>query len=704
MAALRSPGKLARLFFWPVYFFTEKVRFARSLLLLVLLIPDGYVAYMLVRATTDSVEFSAKESDGVTWIAPARALLATVQRMRVIDHPGTEGGPEVSALMVTAEQQLAAVDAVDAKLGGPNHLDTAAGWAKTKDLWAVIKKGGFADAAARDKAFTDFTGQLANEMIVNEAGNNSNLILDPDLDSYWMMDAYVFKLPTLGEVVANAAIQSQGLVSGGTISNDDRADLASTLGQINSTSSDLINVDLHTALADNEKYNEGREGNKRLRPLEPKFNELTAALHAFTDLLKDKIVHPATPSISTKEIATRAAALIDQIQELQVLTAPELDRLCVERANRYRDQRLIGILVFIGAALLISYVFNGFTSSVRASQAILEEEHERQSEDIRNLLDVVSRAADGDLKARAKVGDGVLGNVSDAFNQMMESWQELIGAITHQLDRTSQAVDELVKSSAAMASGASNQAESVSAASGQIQRMSIEIGRVSGNAAHAATAAERTKESAQQGSESVTEVVQGMESLRSLVQAGAKKVKTLGDRSMEITSIVGTIAMISEQTNMLAINASIEAARAGEQGRGFSVVADEVRKLAERTAAATQEIDKLVKAIQVETAESVTAIERQTQVVEEEGKAVANAGNVLGRIREVSLQSSSLAADISTTARAHVDDARNVVGTMERISAIAKETEGQAQGSLKIVRGLGELSDELRVSVGKFKV
>ena len=118
---------------------------------------------------------------------------------------------------------------------------------------------------------------------------------------------------------------------------------------------------------------------------------------------------------------------------------------------------------------------------------------------------------------------------------------------------------------------------------------------------------------------------------RQNVQAGAKKMKNLGDRSMEITGIVGTISRISEQTNMLALNAAIEAARAGEHGRGFSVVAEEVRKLAERTADATQEIDKLVKAIHSETNETVAAIEQQTQVVEQESQLVSKAGESLVR-------------------------------------------------------------------------
>ena len=173
---------------------------------------------------------------------------------------------------------------------------------------------------------------------------------------------------------------------------------------------------------------------------------------------------------------------------------------------------------------------------------------------------------------------------------------------------------------------------------------------------------------------------------------------------MEITSIVGTIAKISEQTNMLALNAAIEAARAGEQGRGFSVVADEVRKLAERAAGATKEVDRLVRTIQSETGESVLAIERQTQVVEEEGRAVALAGGALDRIRDVSSRSSNLAADIAAVSRSQAGDAHAVAAMMQRISTIARDTENGAQGSLAIAQGLGELSEELRASIGRFKV
>ena len=112
------------------------------------------------------------------------------------------------------------------------------------------------------------------------------------------------------------------------------------------------------------------------------------------------------------------------------------------------------------------------------------------------------------------------------------------------------------------------------------------------------------------------DTLEGMQRIRSSVQATARKIKSLGDRSLEISEIINVINDITEQTNLLALNAAIEAARAGDAGRGFAVVADEVRKLAEHSRSATKDIAALIKAIQAETNEAVVVMEEGTKEVE----------------------------------------------------------------------------------------
>jgi len=372
---------------------------------------------------------------------------------------------------------------------------------------------------------------------------------------------------------------------------------------------------------------------------------------------------------------------------------------------------LVATALALGAGVLISRIVARTLSETRkalletgALKDRIEKDNLELQSNIMDLLTVVSDASDGNLTARAPITSGALGNVADAFNSLMEAQQQILSEVYKQVDQTNQVVRAIEQSSREMASGATNQANGVQIAQGLVQKMSAEIGRVSEGAARAVEAAKRTEESALEGTGVVQNVISGMGTLRANVQAGAKKMKNLGDRSMEITGIVGTINSISERTNMLALNAAIEAARAGEHGRGFSVVAEEVRKLAERTAVATQEIGRLVQTIHTETNETVSAIEQQTQVVEHESALVGQAGESLVRIRNVSAESASEVVDISKVALAQAKETSSVVRTMEEISAIARSTQEGAEATVVTITHLTELSNKLRGAINRFRV
>jgi twitching motility protein PilJ len=343
-------------------------------------------------------------------------------------------------------------------------------------------------------------------------------------------------------------------------------------------------------------------------------------------------------------------------------------------------------------------------SETRVLKDRIETDNAELQSNIMDLLQVVSDASDGNLTVRAPITAGALGNVADAFNSLMEAQQHILTDVYQQVDQTTSAVQEIQRASREMADGATNQASGVQAAQDLVQKMSTEIARVSDGASRAVEAARRTEESAAEGTNVVQNVISGMGTLRANVQAGAKKMKNLGDRSLEITTIVGTINSISERTNMLALNAAIEAARAGEHGRGFSVVAEEVRKLAERTATATQEIGRLVQSIHTETNETVGAIEEQTQVVEQESALVGQAGESLIRIRKVSAESAAVVVDISRVAQAQAKETTTVVRTMDEISAIARATQRGAEATVTTVVQLSQLSNKLQSAIQRFKV
>src|SRR5260221_4174713 len=143
-----------------------------------------------------------------------------------------------------------------------------------------------------------------------------------------------------------------------------------------------------------------------------------------------------------------------------------------------------------------------------------------------------------------------------------------------------------------------------------------------------------------------------MNEIREQIQVTSKRIKRLGESSQEIGEIVELISDITEQTNVLALNAAIQAASAGEAGRGFSVVAEEVQRLAERSAEATKQIAAIVKTIQSDTKDAVAAMERSTQGVVEGAKLSDATGQALKEIGDVSNQLSDLIQSYAREAQA----------------------------------------------------
>ncbi|MBV9658568.1 MAG: methyl-accepting chemotaxis protein [Verrucomicrobia bacterium] len=348
--------------------------------------------------------------------------------------------------------------------------------------------------------------------------------------------------------------------------------------------------------------------------------------------------------------------------------------------------------------------FNSMVEARIAAQRRAEAENDRLQQEISDLLVVVADAADGDMTVRAQVTEGALGNVADAFNLMIENIGELLHSVQSAAVRVNTAATDMQTSAEWLANGAAEQAGHIGYTTTAMQQMSENLHIVSLNAATANESADQARNAAETGDRAVREVVEGMARIRQAVQSGAKKIKRLGERSMEISSIVATIQAISAQTDMLALNASIEAARAGEEGRGFTIVAEEVRKLSERTTSAAGAIEKLINAIQSETGEAVTSMESQTAEVEHETAVVASAGQELERIRHAITETAIMIDVMSTSTKEQVGGAQQVVQAMHYVQAIAEQAQTGSAQTKDASGELARLAGRLARSIARFKV
>jgi twitching motility protein PilJ len=209
---------------------------------------------------------------------------------------------------------------------------------------------------------------------------------------------------------------------------------------------------------------------------------------------------------------------------------------------------------------------------------------------------------------------------------------------------------------------------------------------------------------ARQGADAVNNTIEGMNRIRDQVQETAKRIKRLGESSQQIGEIVQLIDDIADRTSILALNASIQAAMAGEAGRGFAVVAEEVERLAERSTNATKKIAGLVKAIQSETNEAVTAMEEGTREVVEGSKLANQAGQALSEIQNVSGRLAELIQSISQASRQQARVSESVAKSMTQISEVTQQTAAGNKQAAVSVNSLASLADELRSSVSTFRL
>jgi methyl-accepting chemotaxis protein len=320
---------------------------------------------------------------------------------------------------------------------------------------------------------------------------------------------------------------------------------------------------------------------------------------------------------------------------------------------------------------------------------------------IDRLQGLVQTEAD---RVKAEVTADALGSVADAFNLMINGLTALVSQASNVAHEIQSSTGDILLASERMRMGAEQQTNQIQGAAGAVNEMSHTIQRMAENAEAATQASLKATQAAVKGGTSVAETIKGMQRIRAAVQTTGKKIKGLGERSLEIGAIIEVINEIATQTNLLALNAAIEAARAGEQGKGFAVVADEVRKLAERAARATKDITSLIKGIQVETSEAVTVMEEGTREVEEGTKLADQAGAALREIEQIVKQTSGLVTDITNSAANQVKVSESVVHSMDSISKLTQETTVGVRETVETIGRLADLSKRLTDAIGRFKL
>ena len=437
-----------------------------------------------------------------------------------------------------------------------------------------------------------------------------------------------------------------------------------------------------------------------------KLNDLGAAFKEYQEATSG-ILSNMQPLVLSKQSGSRIFRESDELLKATDDLAAAYQSELAERAL-YVILLVVMSLLAVGVLALLAKIYLDDTQ--RRAELAEKERHasellNRENQDaILRLMNELGDLADGDLTVTATVSGSVTGAIADSINYTIEELRVLVGRINDAANRVTQASEIARLNSAELLGAAERQSSEIQEAGQSALDMARSMNEVSGNANESAQVARQSLAAAEKGTTAVQDSIKGMNEIRNQIQETSKRIKRLGESSQEIGEIVELISDITEQTNVLALNAAIQAASAGDAGRGFTVVAEEVQRLAERSAEATKQITAIVKTIQTDTQDAVSAMEQSTRGVVDGAKLSDAAGQALAEIGQVSRNLSDLIEHISTSTQGQANSATKVARLMQDILRVNEQTTTGTQRTAEAVDELTALASELKGSVAGFKV
>ena len=610
-------------------------------------VPLLVLSWQYFSSAAEQIGFTRQEREGVVLLGDfsqvLRGTIATRNATRAM-LGGHDASAAYQAGRAATDQALAALERSVAQHG--DKLQIAEALAKLKAAWVATadSKTG-ADAQGRT-VFGPVTA--ASVELLNLIGDRSNLVLDPDLDSFYLVNALVLTMPkTLEDVGQLWGWGTFAAVKGG-------------LGSQNEARWHVWDARVATGLTDVQAYLQ------RAAAANPALKTLADAetAHAVEALRKaGRAVVFEASATSPAAYFTQGAAAVDKLAAEYARWLPALDQILAARESRLAAGRNLTAAVIAVASLLAAYLFVSFRKVLDGG--------------LREVAFHIDAMREGDLTTSPRAwGADEVARLMATLTQMQTS---LRGIVT----QVRQGSDTIVGASTQIAGGAhdlqartEDTAASLQQTAAAMEQINATVSRNGEMLEQATGLAQTNAQAAERSGVAIGDVVQTMEAINA--------------SSGRISEIIGTIDGIAFQTNILALNAAVEAARAGEQGRGFAVVAGEVRTLAQRSAAAAREIKQLITG-------SVAQVEGGVRVVRDAGGAIDDVVASAQRMR-------LLLTEVAVGAREQTQGVAQSAAAVQQMDSATQQNAALVDQTAAAAAELQRQAHELASGVAQFRL
>ncbi|MDK9725726.1 MAG: methyl-accepting chemotaxis protein [Sterolibacteriaceae bacterium MAG5] len=670
-----------RSLFLPAIALMNRLRYVARFMLLGVV---GFIAIaillsQLIFKLSESITATRAEMAGIQTVKPLQKLIQFAQQHRGLSSGVINGDASLADKRAAKEKDVTEVFLAVEKTLTPG-LAQSPEWTGMKSDWEQIRSGGLALPAPEN--FARHTAAIRRMLdFLSRVGEESKLVLDPDLASSFITGMVIQRMPETLEPLGQLRARGTGILAKKAISEPQRVEVSRLVNEI-AMGTRGLGIAAGKAAGYAPHLRETLVG-----PVE-NFGK------AFADV--DKLVQedilggtfatapPAYFKLTTEVIDIGYKQLFDVL-------LPALEKELDRRVESLQRNLAMNLAVSLLVLLVTGYLAMGSYYAV--------------VDGVKQLAQEVETIAGGDLTVRVHLNSkDELQEVGESLNRMAEAVSRLIRNVQQGAANLSKAAREMSEASTQIADSSRAQSSSATGMAASVEEMTASIDTISSNAEGAYRAASESGDLSAEGGHKVQEVVTEIERIATAVNESAASIAELEGHSAQISTIVGVIKEIADQTNLLALNAAIEAARAGESGRGFAVVADEVRKLAERTTASTQEIAAMVQAIQNGTRSAVGTMQEGVARVNAGVEEARAAGEAMDRVREHAQHVVAMVSDISSGLHEQTAAATDVAHGIENVARMAEQNDAAVRSNAQTASELERLAEVLQADILRFRV